>query len=178
MVAVILRPTGNGATQEWSSQYPGSGSHYDKVDESVADDDTTYIYSTGAPTDTFSITPTVLGGKINSVSVVVRLYPLGYNAAEDAHAWGVVRTYDTDYPHASSQDFTYSTYTTLTFTWTTNPNTSSAWTWSEIYNMQIGVKATVSSTVPTVRCTQIYASVDYTVETVKSNFAMGDCGVF
>ena len=178
MTTLTLRPTGAGALTEWTSQYPASGAHWEKVDESVADDDTTYIYSQGTPTDLFSITPSVLGGKINSVAVTVRVYPEGYNAGEDAHAWGAVRTHDTTYYSSASQNFTYHTYTNLTFTWTTNPNTSSAWTWSEIYTMQIGLKTQINSTVPTVRCTQVYATVDYTVETVKSNFAMGDCGVF
>ena len=40
-----LYPDGVGDYTNISSQSPGSGYHWDKVDEAVADDDTTYIYT-------------------------------------------------------------------------------------------------------------------------------------
>ncbi|MFH1376409.1 MAG: UbiA family prenyltransferase [Candidatus Woesearchaeota archaeon] len=42
----ILRPNAAGISTNYTTQYPDSGSHYDKVNESVADDDTTYVAQT------------------------------------------------------------------------------------------------------------------------------------
>lgn len=46
MAAVTLRPNANGDVVSFTGQFPASGAHYDKVDEVVADEDTTYVYNT------------------------------------------------------------------------------------------------------------------------------------
>lgn len=46
MAFEILRPISNGDTNSFGFQYPNTGVHYDKVDDVISDDATTYIYST------------------------------------------------------------------------------------------------------------------------------------
>ena len=48
MATETLRPNGAGSQTGIGAQEPASGSHYDKVDESTADDDTTYVYTTSS----------------------------------------------------------------------------------------------------------------------------------
>jgi len=181
MPTVTYRPTGPGDLTEFASQYPASGEHWDKVDEVTADDLTTHIAYTGAgsPTDLFSISPTVLGGKITSVKVYIDATARVVTSV----AWGVVKTGGTAYPHATPQVIYYSGSdefggAELMFEWLINPGTSSAWSGGEIYTMQFGVKVHPYVSFQPVKVTKVYMTVDYTVENIKSNVNVGESGFF
>lgn len=45
MATEILRPNASGTLKQ-ANQYPATGEHYDKVDEEILDNDTTYLYTT------------------------------------------------------------------------------------------------------------------------------------
>src|SRR3990167_11399298 len=49
---VTLRPSGAGSSTEFATQSPSTGSHWDKVDETTSDENSTYIES---PTGTIQI---------------------------------------------------------------------------------------------------------------------------
>jgi len=71
----------------------------------------------------------------------------------------VIKTYDTEYD-GTEESVVGTAFDTKSYQWTTNPNTSAAWTWDEIDALQIGVdlKGDGSSSA---YLTQVYASVSY-----------------
>jgi len=70
-----LRPNAAGDETSISSQYPVSGVHWDKVDEAIADDSATYVYttSTSYQRDLYDIPAHTGSGTINSVTIYFRL---------------------------------------------------------------------------------------------------------
>ncbi len=54
------------------------------------------------------------------------------------------------------------TWETVSEEWATNPDTSAAWTWSEIDALQTGLALKKVSGLSSARCTQVYVVVDYT----------------
>jgi len=70
MTSLTLRPNAAGDSTGFSTQYPDTGEHYDKVDDVSPDGDTTYVYQGADPVDvyiaikengtitTYSISPT------------------------------------------------------------------------------------------------------------------------
>lgn len=178
MTTVVLRPTGAGATTEYTAS--PAVPNWQNVDDTSPDGATTTVGYYGNaidPIDVYAISPTLLAGKINSVSITVNV---SYSGTTNlSWAKGVIRTYDTNYAHPTSKNILYASgYQNLTFAWTTNPHTSTAWSWSDIYTMQIGLQTHSSDSSRYVRASQVYATVDYTAESVRSNFGMGDCMVF
>lgn len=75
----ILRPNGVGDATGILSMQPGTGAHWDKVDEYSADDNTTYVQQGpggGMQTDYYALTDTALTANeiINTIDVVSRSY--------------------------------------------------------------------------------------------------------
>ena len=156
MATETLRPNGAGDTTIWGTQYPGTGSHYDKVDEAVADDDDTYIDSgedTGA-TDLFALANHSVGsGTITKVTVYARMKESG-----TANAKIVIKTGGTEY--TSDYVGTTTSWADYSAEWgATNPKTKVAWTWDDIDALQAGVYA--YTTAGHVYCTQVYVEVEY-----------------
>lgn len=160
MTTLILRPTSVGR-HTGLLDYPSSGNSYAKVDEKVSDGDTTYVYIDGSTGyDEYGITAPddiIYEGTINSVTVYINCK--NYDTTS-ASCKTVMRVNSTDY-YGSSVDITgVSSYTLYSTTYTTNPSTSTAWTWSDFSGMEIGVY--LSSTDQS-RCTQVYVEIDYTL---------------
>ena len=164
MATETLRPNAAGDLTQITSQYPDSGAHWDKVDEVVADDDTTYLYhySESAKTDIYHLPAHSGNGVISSVVIYNR-------AKEGTGAAGYLRimhkTHGTLYesPYAELTTSWTTFYTTLT----TNPSTGSAWTWAEIDALQIGTKTWVGTEGYSVVVTQVYVEVNYTPAEVE-----------
>jgi hypothetical protein len=162
MPTLILRPDSNGSENE-VYQYPDSGSHYDKVDEEVSDDDTTYLYydtSLSGPKDEYCFySDSGLGSAtINSVTVYakVKRYNVGYAGFRLR-----VKVGGTDYE--SGVKYATASYTEVSETWTTNPYTGQPWTAEEIDALEAGVRYNgVGNGCLWERCTQIWVVVDYT----------------
>ncbi len=113
--SVILRPIANGSSTAFSSQYPGSGEHWDKVDDVTADEGGTlgtYIYSASST----SIPPFYIAIKENGVTSYGSLISLS--------------------------DLAWNNYVK---TWTTRPSDGDKWTVEDINNLEIGVRAVPSS---------------------------------
>ncbi len=157
--AETLRPDATGDTTDISSQYPDSGAHWDKVDEEVADDWSTYIYtsSTNYETSLYSISGHSGGsGTIYGVTIYFRF---AGNTGHTGYAKAAIKTHDTTY-EGNAESQTDQTFVNESYTWTINPNTSSAWTWGEIDTLQAGVSLRGSSGY-NAYCTQVYVEVDY-----------------
>ena len=160
-----LRPNASGDETNIETQYPDTGSHYDKVDEETADDNSTYVRISSGESrwerDLYNLYNSSSSGTINSITVYARVLTDNqtFNKYKIAIKSGTT---------VSESDEIYNTqgytYETSSETWTTNPATSSAWTWSEIDSLQAGVNLYFHSTRVNyiIRCTQIYVEVNYT----------------
>ena len=150
---LTLHPNGAGSLTQ-CSQYPDSGANWDKVAEVNADDDSTYVYITtsNARKDAYSLEDSGMSvGTINSVTL--------YYRGNSGYFRGEIRVNGTDYFDAYKSATNWTTYSK---TWTTNPNNSLAWTWTDIDNMEIGIKISIYANT---KVTQVYLEVDYTLPT-------------
>jgi len=159
----ILSPNAAGdETNEYYSQYPTGGAHWDKVDEVSPDDAATYLYtdisSFGA--EVYNLPAHSVGsGTINYIKVYVRCksdvlnYYKGYYRIYIKTNGTLVYTPDA---------VLATTYTTYSKQWSTNPVTGLAWTWAEIDALQIGESFAVSPywAGHYAYCTQVYVEVD------------------
>lgn len=129
-----LAPDGAGATTTWT---PSAGSNYQNVDESPDDGDTTYnSHNTIGDIDlyTYGALPTT-ATTINGVRTAVVAKK---TAAAARIIRPVVRTASTNY---EGSDFGLSTsYLGRADYWQANPNTSSAWTPTEVNGVEAGAK--------------------------------------
>lgn len=53
------------------------------------------------------------------------------------------------------------TWSNYTYTWTTNPSTGSAWTWTQINNLQAGAMLRGQSPSKSARLTQVFVVVKF-----------------
>jgi len=155
---VTLSPNGAGSYTQLS-QFPSyPGSNYDKVDETTSDGDSTYVYtySTSTQQDSYTFTDTSATGTINSVTIYIVA-----RATSSGTASTIVRISGTPY-YGSSNTLTTS-YASYSTSYTLNPATSIAWTWSDVNSLDAGVRlATTGGYGSTARCTQVYVVVNYT----------------
>jgi len=151
-----LRPNATGTYSQCDRA--GAFFNYQCVDEAVADEDATYVYTQFGATelDTYNITNHIQGtGAINSVTVYIRA-----RATSGTHAVEVaIRTYGTnDFGSYTSPVST--SYTDISAIWTENPYTNNAWTWAEIDALEAGVRHyDLGFGYPLT--TQVYVEVDY-----------------
>lgn len=156
MATLTLRPNGAGAAQGWDAE----GGDWQKVDESSGDGDTTRLYSpTANAVATFAHEDhTTQEGVINSVTVYIStrgLDPIS-NVVQLA-----VRVSGTNY-FSADKTYNNTSYHDESNTWSTNPNTSAAWTWAEVDALEAGMKR-ISGGGQAV--TQVWIVVDYTPAT-------------
>lgn len=131
---VTLRPNADDAVNIlWTAQ--GGASHFVEVNEATRDDDTTYIWTaSNNAVDEFELDDTAQTGTINSVTVHAwarsevsgnddKLYVLVQDTAGPVHLSTTYLVPDT-------------TYVEHTFTWTQNPQTLVALTWSDINTLR------------------------------------------
>lgn len=154
MAIQTLTVDGNGNT---TSGWAAEGGDYTRVQSD--DGDTTRLYTpTINDVRQFSLTDTVdlTGATINSVTVYAKYRSL--DPVANTFQIGV-RAGSTDYWSASKNTVNVTTYILFSETWTTNPNTTAAWTVSDLDALQVGVKKinNVGGAV-----TYVYAEVDYT----------------
>lgn len=151
---LAMRPNGDGSSTAMVGTYAD-------VDEEDANDDTDYVYpnNTSGEREYFALADhTTETGTINSVTVFARMKWVGSNGDYDQPKIGVKT--DPTY-HEEIKQIT-ATWATYSHEWTTNPDTSAAWTWTDIDNLQIGVWGRGATSTNGVLITQMYAVVDYT----------------
>lgn len=162
---LILRPVGAGDETNISSQDPGSGAHWDKVDEATADEITTMVYTSdaGYQRDLYGIkNHRAETGIIKSVTVYARC------AAGDVPTQSSLKiAIKSGATVTESAAFTLTYYTggwvNYSKEWTLNPTTGHAWSWAEINSLQAGValREAIASTNAWSGCTQLWIVVDY-----------------
>lgn len=145
----VLRPNATGTADNFSGS--GCSSVWECVDDVTADDDATYVYKGGGGwnNETYAAENSAISaGTINYVIIYVR-------ASQSEPIRVALRTGGSLYE--SSDISTSGSYADYSNMWTTNPDTSSPWTWSEIDNLEIGVTLKSSA-----RATQVWMEVNYT----------------
>lgn len=152
-----LRPNGVGSLSNLSAS--GCASNYQCVDEAIADESSTYVEraSNQYRTDVYAIDdPPGTTGVVNSVIVYCR--------AQREHTQGqlmpTVYVGSTEY-NGPGQSLTTS-WDDYSYEWTTSPATGSAWTWTEITNLQAGVRLRGQNFNYPAYCTQVWVEVTYT----------------
>lgn len=152
MTTVIYRPNAAGTTTNITS---GGSTHWDQVNE-VGDGAGIYTNSTSYQLDTYNFANPTETGTINSVKVYVKLYT---DTSGTSYGKAAIRSGATDY--YGSEESVTSSAATYSKTWTTDPATSAAWTWSGINSLEIGVSLKYASG-SYVNCVKVYVEIDYT----------------
>jgi hypothetical protein len=163
---LTIRPNAAGRSTHLTRGPPGGApaANYMCVDEVTQNGDTDYVYSTNQATyvnDTYNLTNHATEtGNIN----YVKIYLCGrYNksgAGGVANAMKPVIYTNSKYYDVDAAIALTNSYVTSSWTHTTNPVTSSTWTWSEIDNLEVGV-ALIGNQYQYSNCTQVYAEVIY-----------------
>jgi prepilin-type N-terminal cleavage/methylation domain-containing protein len=145
-----LRPTGSGAQSQNSDV--GCSSNWQCVDDATPDEDVTYVKATGKgrwKTDSYETSDGSGSGTIDSVVVHMRVRKT--DSSQKART--LVRISGTKY-YGTSISLTSSSYTNFSTTYANNPDTSAPWTWSDVDNMEIGVRLYIDEGSGS-RCTQL-----------------------
>jgi hypothetical protein len=159
-----LRPNGAGVETSIPHQAPDSGYHWDKVDEAIADGETTYAYQHSLDggewhRDLYALPGHTGSGTITGVTVHYR------GIANYSHgARASIRTHNMTYD-GTNTGFDAS-WITQFHTWSNNPYTGAPWTWDEIDALEAGVNIGVAGYTTAqylVKCTQVYVEVEYTL---------------
>lgn len=151
-----------GVTSGWRAE----GGDYQKIDEVGANDgDTTYLYTpTNDDIATFLVgNPSSLGDDDIILSVIVHGVVRSVDPTNNTMQVGV-RISSTNY-FSSNHDTVSDNTNFLDFAteFFVNPNTSSAWTYSDIQNLEVAIKKTNAVGM---RLTQMYVEVKYQVSNV------------
>jgi len=164
-----FRPNAVGDETVISNQFPDSGAHWDKVDDSPSHDgDSTYVESQSSSweEDLYNLPSHVSGsGVINYVRVYIVARNLRSGTPDQPSAYVHIKTNGVEY-NGTQEDLTGS-YASYSYQWIKNPQTGSDWTWTEIDNLQAGVALQYAFTGGATksryaRCTQVYVEVNYT----------------
>ncbi len=170
-----FRPDSAGDETNIETQFPASGNHSDKVDEVTSDDDTTYIETNNNNwmEDLFNTTnhsSQTAGGTINYVKVYIVARSTANSTQTNAYVH--IKTNGTE-DNGTSENMTTS-YATYSNQWNVNPQTSSAWTWSEIDDLQVGVGLRRPVVMEYARATQIWAEVSFDAPPLTGSTPTGD----
>ncbi len=151
---VIIRPNGPGNSAAHNNS--GCPSNWQCVDEVSSDADATYIQSPGSgwSDDLYTADDPAVTGTINHIIIYIRIRNTAENdqRARTAIRIGGSTRYGTNFDLDG-----VSSYAVYSRSYTTNPVSGVAWTWTDINNLQIGIRSRRQA-----RCTQVWAEVYYT----------------
>ena len=156
----ILRPNAAGNETGIQSQSPGTGAHWDKVDEAVADGDSTVVYTSNSSweEDLYNI-PNHSASSGNVTYVKVNIECRSDATPTQTNVYVHIKTHDTEYN--GTEETTGTSYSTFSYQWDDNPNTGEDWTWDEVDALQIGVGLRQPTAGQLTGCTQVYAEIGY-----------------
>lgn len=154
----LLKPNADGSLSEWS-QYPNSGSHYQKVDEGESyDSDGTYIYTpTIFKMDMFDCEDVPVDGRTWLDFFVEAHARTGLQ--QEAQIQIFIYTHNNVY-YSVIKDLT-TVYVKYTERWENNPFTGETWTSQEINDVEIGVRLFSVGAGDEARVTSLYIRAYY-----------------
>jgi len=148
---VILRPDGNGLCTAWTGDFTD-------WDDVTPDNDTTYVSATS---DNLNETSTLEDcsnppGSIDTLELTI----VASQTTGDEQIRLMLGIGGTGY-HGSLVTPSTTSYETYSYTWTTNPATGSAWTWSDVNALQAGVRSVQNGMfwLGEVKVTQLFVTV-------------------
>jgi len=151
----VLRPSGSGTSSQLTDS-PASGSNWQKVDEVSADGNSTYVHGNSSSwrRDSYATEDHSTGsGTIDSVVIHIMCRRQGGGNQRARTSLRVSGSYS----NGSTINLNpVGSFTDFSTTYDVSPATSSAWSWTEIDGMEIGVGIR-----STARCTQVWAEVFY-----------------
>lgn len=173
----MLWVIGEGDKTRIASQWPETGEHYDKVDESTADDEATFVYtySKKYQTDLYDLSELGLYDvEITGLSISFRFS----GGADDGHdvtgyARAVIKTDGSGFNGAEESQLGPA-FVTRSYHWDTNPKTGAAWTPDEIDELQAGAKIKTADKDAAVRLTQVTVAVSYREIVISGSAPTGD----
>lgn len=155
--SVILRPNGAGTSTQISNR-TGCAANWQCVSETVADDATSQAWENS---NSWVLDQYAIANPPSSTCAIVSVTV--YCRAMRDHTQGDIKVA----VHSGGSDF-YGTSTQLTTswvnystTWTTNPKNGSAWTWTDITNLQAGAQIRGQNSTKFARLTQVWVVVKY-----------------
>ncbi len=165
-LAVVLIPIGPGDETGITSQYPASGSHYDKIDDPTPgfpDDNGTYLttQSTSYVRDLYDLSYQYIPGHIKAI-VLVSI--TGSSNGDGGRSQSVLKTGGGLYYGSENLNPNASyAYICGRFidVWTTNPATGVAWAQADLDALQAGAQIHQRSGGWNIRLTQLVAVVFY-----------------
>jgi len=178
-INIILRPDGDEsigttAAKMWNDYWYGD--HYLMVDEIIPDGMGSYIYEwledDVMEWDWYSVqNATGVNGSISYIKVWSSVYAQRYLGGQPA-GWTSLGVGGDGWEEESGQQHCGAyppVFEMDSYTWTTNPNTSVAWTWGDVDNLTVGVG--MNTTGGSAMCSQIYAEVWYIPEEAGPEYA-------
>jgi hypothetical protein len=135
---VVIRPNGAGALTELT---PSAGNNWECVDETIKDDDTTYVETHAISTCSDLYTTPIQSHVGTITSIKVYSYAKSdLNSPSIAAEYQLLISDDNGVNIGESDTFNLSTdYVQQQYTWFTNPRTGLDWDWGDVDNLQIGV---------------------------------------
>ncbi|MCK4669769.1 MAG: right-handed parallel beta-helix repeat-containing protein [Nanoarchaeota archaeon] len=157
---LILRPDGDGHELDWTPL--GGNTHFEEVNETIADDDSSYV---SAGTQNYEDYWTVENhtteiGTIHNITVWLRT-----KSSTGTEEFAVcIQSDGTESCSADKLD--YATWTNDSETWLLNPADDQAWEWADIDVLEIGVKSRAIGSWggTTAYVTQAWVEVHYTLQ--------------
>jgi len=147
---------------------PDPNENYKLVDEIVADDNTSYVYSrttsgTGYQKDSYEVTDNYSAGAIHNFTVYFRTYTT--NVGLDGRPF--IRIDGTNYYGSYVTPAVINAWQNFSYYWTLNPATGTNWTWLDLQDIEVGFDAEYGVGVY-YRLTHIYAVVNFTSVSIES----------
>jgi len=130
MATITIRPNGAGDVTGLQATSPAGGTHYAYVSDQS---DSTVVVGNVGQSDLYNVANTAVTGVISQIEVFVRART-GIPGATNTF-YITVKTGNSSLQTVS----VYASYTNFSYVWSVNPNTGSAWTWSDINNLQVGI---------------------------------------
>jgi PKD repeat protein len=162
------------ATTNLIPNAPGSSTGLSRVGASsnwqacVSDDsDTSYVYrqanNNNYATDLYNLTDVASPPSCTIASVTVYIRARATVTPTQSSAYIDIRTGGTTYSNSTTPFTLTTSYATYSYTWFTNPQTTVAWTWTDINALQAGssLRRPAGSNGPQSRVTAVWVVVDY-----------------
>lgn len=151
-----------------SGQWPDTGEHFDKVNESTPDDGVTFVYTYE---DSYQVDLYDLS-ELELYDIDITGLTVGFRFSGGADGGSNVTGYANAVIKTSGEAFAGAeesqlgpVFVTRSYRWDTNPDTSTAWTLDEINELQAGARIKTGDTDAAVRLTQVTVTVGY-LETI------------
>ena len=174
----VLLPIAAGDATELPTQYPGSGEHWDKVDDpyNAPDDSDTYVSTEGSRAwekDLYNLGNYTGAGGDETITGVTVYFRFAAGGSYTVRAMPEIQTYEESHSGAT---ITHDGTEFITESWQlpTNPATGEAWTWEEVNDLQAGVTMRGNSRTKPAICTQVYVLINYEYSNTQGEVPQGD----